>query len=139
MVFRGCEAQRPIAPLHRDNADVASTAFGTLSRWFSSCSTESGWSRALALRASFIAQRTVLSVVHAGGARCHQTAMPSRIDVLSTCGRSQGVESGTGPAYESQRNTVGVVGLFLQLQIDHIMMVLHSPGDGFAHSVVRFQ
>ena len=59
---------------------------------------------------SSIAQCTGVIIVHAGGARCHR-AMPSSIDVHSTSGRSQGGESGTWPADESQRNSIGVVGI----------------------------
>ena len=80
-------------------AEVAST-FGTLSMWINPCSTVIGWWSALALcRACWEEE-----------ARCHHTAIPRWIVVPSTTlqalRRSQRGESGTGPADESQKNTI---------------------------------
>ena len=76
-------AVRRSDPSHRFIATVGKFRqfFGNLSTWFTSSSTENSCSRALALHAPSVAQRPVILVVHAGGARCLRTAMPSWIDV----------------------------------------------------------
>ena len=105
--------------------------FRTLSTWFNSCSTQCGWSRAFALQSSSLALLIVIPIVHRWSARCHRTAMLSWIHVPSTSGRSQEGESGTRPADESQRKTIGVVGaVALQLKMVFTSCWCHAPqGD----------
>ena len=134
MGFRGCPSERPISPIHRDYAEVSSTV-RTLSAW------------------SVLVRRRLVGATHlrymrsqSHSVRLFLACTQAELDVTkhqcqvgTMCPRQadarKEVNRGLGSPTSAKATPLERWEL-LQLKIDHITIVLHSPGEDQIPSMV---